>query len=158
MAELATAGSIVGLVSLSIQACEGLTRYYNDYRSQSEEINSLFQRVEDLKNMCENLKRELRRRLRQTLEPLDDQVAKLISSCRDGISDLESALKTCSTTKKPASRVARLNQLRLRIAYPFKKSTIQRLNEYVHRVQGNLQSALQVVQMYVLVPKTSVCC
>ena len=158
MAELATAGSIVGLISLSIQACEGLTIYYNDYRSQSEEIKSIFQHVEDLKNLCENLKLELRRRSRRSSEPLDNQVTHLISSCRDGISELESVLKKCSTTKKPASRAARLDQLRLRIAYPFKKSTIQRLNDSVHRVQRNLQSALQIVQMYVVVLEACLCC
>ena len=147
MAELATAGSIVGLISLSIQACEGLTRYYHDFRSHDQEISSFHQDIEDLKRMCKNLEHQLRRSRRRS-EPLDHQLTDLISSSRDGIKRIQCAVERCSSIEKPQSQIARLNQLRLRLVYPLRKGTIQGLNETVHRVQRNIQTALQILQVY----------
>ena len=61
MAELATAGSLVGLISLSIQSSQGLMSYYSAWKSYDEQIGHTHQNLDELRITCENLERELQR-------------------------------------------------------------------------------------------------
>lgn len=146
MAELAVAGSVVGLISLSIQCCKGLTSYYSDYRSYSDEINRTFQRMDELKITCCNLKRELEGRA-QPIEPTAVQAIGLIASCQNNIQKLDHALNQCRTTQLPKEISARIQSIRAKGLYPFKKKTLQTLEEAVNSVQKNLGSALQTLQL-----------
>lgn len=91
MAELAAAGSVVGLISLSIQSCQGLTSYYSAWKSYDEQISQTYRSVDELKILCESLGRELQR-ITQYQEPAVQQVIRLIASCQDGIKILRDAL------------------------------------------------------------------
>ena len=146
MAELATAGSIVGLISLSIQCCEGLTKYYSDYKSCSEEINQIILSTDELRLTCQNIEGELQR-LSQTQQPVIQQIIRLIASCRTGMQNLNDALGQCISTQLPSKLPAKLQQFRVRALYPFKKRTLQTLKDTVHGLQNNLQSALLILQM-----------
>lgn len=148
MAELATAGSVVGLISLSIQSCQGLTSYYSIWKSYDEEIRQTYQSVEDLRIICENLEHELQR-IPQVQEPAAQQVVRLIVSCQDGIQSLRHALDRCHSTQVSHSFAERIELYRARALYPFRKQTLQILKDTVQSIQGNLGSALQILQMYV---------
>lgn len=146
MAELAVAGSVVGLVSLSIQCCEGLTSYYSDYRSYSDEISQILQHIDELTMICCNLERELQGRAQLT-EPASQHAIRLISSCRFNIQKLKRALSQCRTTPLPVNFTAKVQAFRARALYPFRKRTFQSLNEAIDSVQRDLGSALQNLEL-----------
>lgn len=146
MAELAVAGSVVGLVSLSIQCCEGLTSYYSDCSSYSDEINRTLQHIDELTIICRNLERELQGRAQST-DSISKQVIRLITSCHDNIHKLEYALSQCRTTKLPDTFIAKAQAFRAKVLYPFRKKTLQSLEECINSVQRNLGSALQTLEV-----------
>ena len=148
MAELATAGSLVGLISLSIQSCQGLTSYYSAWKSYDEQIGHIHRNLDELRITCENLERELQR-IVQDQEPAVRQVVRLITSSQDGINSLRHALKQCHTVQIPHSLTAKIKVCRARALFPFRKQTIQRLKDTVHDTHGNLDRALQILQLYV---------
>lgn len=146
IAELATAGSLVGLISLSIQSCQGLTSYYSAWKSYDEQIGHTYRILDELRTTCEILKHELQR-ITQYQEPAVQQVVRLIASCQDGINGLRHALEECHSAQMPHNLTAKLELYRARALYPFKKQTLKTLKDNVHSVQGNLSSALQVLQL-----------
>ena len=148
MAEVATAGSIVGLISLSIQSCQGLTSYYSAWKSYDEQIGQTYRNLDELRITCENLKSELQRII-QHQEPAVRQVVRLIASCQDGINSLGHALDQCRSSTVPHTLGARIDAYRARALYPFRKETLQTLKGTVHDIQSNLSSALQTLQLYV---------
>ncbi len=148
MAELATAGSVVGLISLGIQSCQGLTSYYSAWKSYDEQISQTYRNIDELKITCENLERELQR-MTVDQDPAIQQVVRLITSCQDGIHDLCYALGHCRSTKVPHSLDAKIKLFRARALYPFRKQTLETLIDSVHSIQSNLGSALQILQLYV---------
>lgn len=148
MAELAAAGSVVGLISLSIQSCQGLTSYYSAWRSYDEQISQTYRYVDELRLTCEHLERELQN-ISQIQKPAVEQVVELIASCQDEIHSLRYALDRCHSTHLPQSLGEKIVLHRARLLYPFKKQTLQTLKGTVHDIQGNLGSALQVLQLYV---------
>lgn len=147
MAELATAGSLVGLISLSIQSCQGLASYYSAWKSYDEQIGHTHRHLDELRITCETLERELQR-ITQNQEPAVQQVVRLIASCQDGINGLRHALEQCHSVQIPHTLAAKLELYRARALYPFRKQTLKTLQDHVHSVQGNLSSALQVLQLY----------
>ena len=138
MAELATVGSVVGLISLSIQSCQGLTSFYSAWSSYDEHINQIHQNINELKTTCENLDRELHR-ITQNQESAVQQVVRLITSCQEGIKNLRDTLESCRSTQRPHS----VN----RALYPFRKKTLHTLKSSVRDIQGNLHIALQTLQL-----------
>ena len=148
MAELAAAGSIVGLITLGVQTCQGLTSYYAAYRSVDDDISQAYQNINELKITCENLERELQRTT-QNEGRLIQQVVRLIASCQNGIETLRSALDRCSSSHIPQSLAGKLDLYRTKMSYPFRKQTLQTLKDSVHSTQVNLGCALQILQLYV---------
>lgn len=146
MAELAIVGTVGGLISLSIQCCEGLTNCYSDYRSYSDDINQNLQHIDELKIICHNLDRELQR-CTLPIEPTAQQAIRLITSCQDNIQKLDDTLSQCRTTQLPQNFTIKIKILRTKALYPFKKRTLQTLKEAVNGVQRNLGSALQTLQL-----------
>ena len=143
MAELATAGSVVGLLSLSIQCCEGLTKYYSDYRSYSDEIHRISQHIDELGIICRNLESELQR----LTQPTAQQVIRLIADCQNNIQKLAHTLNRCRTIQLPQNLDTKLRFSGAKALYPFKKRTLQTLEEAVSDAQRNLGSALQTLQL-----------
>ena len=146
MAELATVGSVVGLISLSIQSCQGLTSYYSAWRSYDEQISQTYRNINELKVTCENLERELQRITRDQ-EAVVQQIVRLIASCQDGIKSLRHALDQCQSTQTPNSLTAKIKIHRDKALYPFRKQTLGTLKDTVHDIQTNLHTALQILQL-----------
>lgn len=144
MAELAAAGSVVGLLSLSIQSCQGLTSYYSAWKSYDEQINQTYRHVDELKILCENLGRELLK-ITQDQEPAVQQVVRLIASCQDGIKNLRDASEQCHSAQVPQSLTAKIKLHRDRALYPFRKQTLDTLKDTVSNIKGNLDSAMQIL-------------
>ena len=146
MAELATAGSVVGIISLGISCCEGLTRYYSEFKSRSDEVNNLISNIDDLRVICRSIDHELQKRI-QLQENTAQQALRLIAKCLDNVKHLEDALTKCRITPLPQAFADRLAVLRVKALYPFRKKTLPALKEAVDDVLKNLGSALQILQL-----------
>ena len=147
MAEaLGTAGSVVGLISLSISCCEGLTKYYSDYRSHSDEVNHMIANIDELKIICQNVQIELQGRINPQ-ERATQQAVRLIDTCLENVRKLDDALVKCRATTLPQDLTAKIMAFRAKALYPFRKRTLQTLIRAVDDVHKNLGSALQMLQL-----------
>ena len=144
MAEL---GTIIGIVSLGLQSCQGLASYYSSWKSYDEEIRQTHRGVDELMLNCEILSSILQETIHDRgLAVL--QVVRLITLCQEDIESLRDTLRQCQRTQLPHNLAARFERYRTRALYPFKKKTILRLKVAVHNALGNLQLALYILNLY----------
>ena len=150
MAELATAGSVVGLISLCIQACHGLSSCYASWRSHDKDISQIYRDIDELRVTCENLEHELQKYTHER-ESAMQQVVRLIASCRSGIESLGNAAKKNNTrnSDKLETISGKMKLLRIKSLYPFTKRELIELRETVRSTRDNLRDALQTLQLYV---------
>ena len=145
MTEFAAAGTVAGLISLSISCCAGLANYYSDFNSCSDELNYMVISLEELRSLCQTIDSQLQGR-NQVQEPTA-QVVRLIAQCRDKVQELDVTLFECRKTKLSQDTTTKMTLFQAKALYPFKKKTLQRLKETVDDVHKNLGSALQILQM-----------
>jgi Fungal N-terminal domain of STAND proteins len=70
---LSIAASVAGLVSLGIQACQGLTSYYQAYTDRPENVAKTIRSLESLCGSLQNLETTLSKR---RFHPENEQVVK----------------------------------------------------------------------------------
>ena len=151
MAELAAAGSIVGLLSLGIQSCQGLASYCSAWSSYNQQIRGTQRIFEELQITCEILRRELSK-ISQREKPVGQQVVRIIESCEEGIKSLHDAWRKCQPDQVSSNLVAKAKLQCTRALYPFKDQTLRVIKRNVRNLQANLGCALQVLQLYITFP------
>lgn len=146
MAEaLGIASGAAGLVSLGIQLCQGLLEYYGSWKDADSEVMTTFNALEDLTKVL--------LLLQSTLTSRDiklDTAAKVqasIALCQDGIAALQKKLHKVQLHPRGNAMGERFRSQAWRILYPFKKSTLVKLQEIVGDLRGNLHLALTVLGM-----------
>lgn len=128
------AASAVSVLSLGIQVCQGLLSYYDDYRSYDDSIGSLCIKIEGLQSTLEVCEETLQRSALTTSKAGTNVINK-ISACKSGLDSLQSALDACKNNPKPQGLKASLNYYGQQTLYPFKKSSIIRLQGVVTALQ-----------------------
>ena len=146
MDPFSAASGTVGIISLGIQVCQGLVSYYNNWKDYPEDISRAYNSITDLTRVLELLRTSLKN------EKLDiarrEQVENSIKSCEDGIHRLSTKLlkfNTNHTTPNPTKPQAWSNSRR--VLYPFKRSTIEKLQEIISDLQTQLGLAIQILQL-----------
>ena len=134
---VSASGFAIGAVSLGIQVCQGLVRYYVDWKSYDADIDRILGKLRGLEETLENLKNRIMNFRGRTAKEVDD-VNKKILSCGDSIHRLQVVLNKCCSSPS-ANSVHKLFQKSL---YPFKKSTLQELHASVKDLQENLDTSL----------------
>lgn len=142
MAEIA--GSAVGIISLGIQVCSGIVRYYEFWKDSRKDVATMCQSVESLGKTLEILLVTLNN------EDLSETAAKNVSSsiaaCKVGIDELNSKLAKVHTFLGTSFQARFLEEGR-RLIYPFRASTLHKLREIVSDIRANLELALSVLQL-----------
>ena len=142
---LSIAGSVVGIVSLGIQATQSLYNVYKANKNRQTDCTSTASRLEKLLELLSHLDRQLnsgelgtdRHRL----------IEGYIRQCEDCIYELQEEnekFRDELNNKKDVVTVART--VARRAAYPFRKSTLEKLNEDVDEIVSHLSLAVQVLQ------------
>lgn len=144
---LSVAGSVAGLISLGIQVTQSLVNFYNAYNNRDSNIVHMIERLDSLLDIFQCLKKTLSDRHFQVDErSLVESIETSIKSCEEWIQELQDEcqkfIKTSSQGVKAAVRVAGR-----RVTYPFRQSTLQKLDEDVGEIRANLSSALSVLQL-----------
>ncbi|PGH14295.1 hypothetical protein AJ79_03117 [Helicocarpus griseus UAMH5409] len=140
-------GTAVGIVSLGLQVCNGLTNYYDSWKHCEHEVGAI---LSDLKNLAENL-----RLLEKTLKlgnfdpELKTCVETSVLSCRKGILSLRRKLEKIKLERN--HKIQGKAQLALiKSLYPFKQRTIVKLVETITSVKGDVCFALQELNLDVV--------
>ncbi|RMY70463.1 hypothetical protein D0862_14748 [Hortaea werneckii] len=148
MADLAAAGSAVGIVSLGIQVCQGLLSYYNEYKDYESDISGTCASVADLRGTLALLKQNL------IAGGLDNkrtaQVSSCLQSCTSGLQDLGTKLDELKKYSKPLGLRQKARFEWQKAVYPFRKDTLDKLRGNVADVRERLKLALQVLELSVL--------
>ncbi|GES61168.1 hypothetical protein ATEIFO6365_0006062700 [Aspergillus terreus] len=140
---------VVGVLSLGITVCQGLTAYYGPFSQFDSETKALVQKAEGLTSTLQQLESLLKPFQNPLNSPLDEVhlVTQRIKDCRDELEGLSHALTKCrgcdATTviKKSGWYYAR------KVLYPFKRGTIISLTGTVSNLQSNLDTALLVLNL-----------
>ncbi|KAF7939835.1 hypothetical protein EAE99_001640 [Botrytis elliptica] len=160
MEAIGTISNIAGILSAGIQVCEGLINYYNTWKGSKKENADMIKSIEGLLTNFALLKAVLQ-------SPAFDKamtttVESKILDCEDSIAELGDELKKVMVCKPSVVNVddlvARKNhdsqgfrdkmtEQGRRILYPFRKSTLMRLQESVEHVRSNLVFAMDILNL-----------
>lgn len=144
---LSIAGSVAGVVSLGIQVTQSLVDFYKSYRSLDPELAGIIDRLEGLAETIQSLEKALSSRTFRTDErSLAKSIETSITNCDELILELQDE---CQKFSKPSSTgiKAAVKVAGRRVIYPFRQSTLQKLDEDIGEIRDNLSIALGVLQL-----------
>ena len=144
---LSVAASVVGLISLGITTSQSLVDFYSSYKDLDSDISGTMKRLESLLDIFRYLEETIsNRKFQMDEQDLVDNIEASISECDNLIHELqvecEKFSKTSSDSVKGAFRIAGR-----RATYPFRRSTLQNIDEDIDEIRANLSSALAVLQL-----------
>ena len=148
MAEIA--GTIVGIISLSIQLYDKLNEYANgvkDAKEKAEQITAELDRFSDLLEELEAIISNLDPTARVNSTRIG------ITACADAIDKVKEKLhgKTPSSGSKTPIK---LKNLLKRLSFPFRESDINYWKDTLNSIQLHLLTALNALGMYVYIRNT----
>ncbi|CAG8108568.1 unnamed protein product [Penicillium nalgiovense] len=144
---LAIASGIAGLLSLGIQVTQSLISFYATYKDQDSDLANVTQNLDNLQSIFRALTVAVdERRLHADTQDLLREVEKAVQKCEEIITELQSE---CEKFRKDSAAGLR-DRVKIagrRAAYPFRKSTLQKLEEDISDIRENLSFALDVLQV-----------
>lgn len=144
---LAIASGIAGLLSLGIQVTQSLSNFYTTYKDQDTDLAKTTQNFDNIQSIFRVLKDAVdKRRSQADTQDLLREVEKVVQKCEEIITELQNE---CEKFYKDsaASLKDRVKVAGRRATYPFRKSTLLKLEEDVSDIRKNLSFALDVLQL-----------
>jgi flagellar motility protein MotE (MotC chaperone) len=147
MAEsLAIPSGIAGLLSLGIQVTQGLVKFYATYKDRDTDLAKITRNLESLLSIFGALDNAVKeRRSQAATQDLLREVENAVRDCEEIITELQSECEKFQRDSA-AGLMDRIKVAGRRVAYPFRKSTLQKLEEDVSDIRENLSFALDVLQ------------
>lgn len=143
---LSVAGTAVGIISLGITVAQGLVDYYAAFQSQWCEISRTMKKLSGLLDLLGDLRQGLEREqpgLNDCTIPAT--VESQLEDCKDLIQELQKELGKFKRAPKDQT-MAGLRAVGRRCAYPFRRSTLQKLEEDVDEFVKCLSFSMQLMQ------------
>ena len=143
---MADPGTLAGIVSLGIQVTDSLVKYYTACKDRESDTAHTVKRLTHLSTILEILRKQLvDREFQPDEKSLLQAIERSVGDCEELIKELQQ--ETEKFTKAPQAGVAAAARATgRRLAYPFRQSTLQKLDEDVDEICANLTLALQVLQ------------
>ncbi|KAL5353215.1 hypothetical protein ACLOAV_001250 [Pseudogymnoascus australis] len=142
MAEIA--GTAVGAISLGIQVCQGLVEYYGSWKDAPKDVARMCQSIWSLEEMLNTLNTAIKDN--GVASKAESGIQSGIDSCASSIAGLQSQLIKVQEINGPSIWCKVHGQGR-RLLYPFRESTLLKLNGIVVEMRENLSFALDVLQL-----------
>lgn len=144
---LSVAGSVAGVVSLGIQVTQSLVDFYKSYKHRDSDLAGTIERLESLAETFQSLEKALSSRTFQADQRgLVKSIETSMTKCDELVQELQDECqkfsKASSTGLKAAVKVAGR-----RVAYPFRQSTLQKLDEDIGEIRAHLSFTLNVLQL-----------
>jgi ankyrin repeat domain-containing protein 50 len=152
---LSVVAAVAGLISLGIQVTRGLVVFYMTCKDQDESIVKIVCKLENLLKTLGNLDKALQNRQFKADEVDQlETIATAPEDCRDIITELQIELEKLSSTSEKGNTTkngiqAAAKRAGRKLAYPFRKSTLQKLDEEISKLRSNVLVALNVLQLKV---------
>lgn len=144
---LSVAANVAGLLSLGIQVTQTLVTYYTAYQNQDSHIARTTSKLRTLLQSFQSLSEALDRRSFHTDErALVAQIESSIEDCNDLIIELKQEFDKFSRVSNSGIKDG-IKTTGRRLAYPFRQSTLQKLEEDIGEIRENLSLALNVLQL-----------
>lgn len=142
---LSIASGVAGLLSLGIQVTKSLVDFYSAYKDQTPALAKITLNLENLLGILQSLDSARQNGQPQT-DALLQEIDKAAVGCREIIEELRDE---CQKFQKDtaASLKDRIQVAGRRATYPFRKSTLQKLEEDIGEIRENLSLALNVLQV-----------
>jgi ankyrin repeat domain-containing protein 50 len=144
---LSVAAGIAGLISLGIQVTKSLVKFYTSYKGQDNDVIRMTEKLESLLGMFQFLHGALQRRIfRSHEQDLIKNIESSIHKCDELIEELK---EECEKFDKASTTGIKgtIGAARRRATYPFRQSTLQKLDEAISEIRHNLSLALEVLQL-----------
>lgn len=144
---LSVTAGIVGFVSLGIQVTESLVRFYTAYKDQDADMARMTTKSESLLDTFRHLDAALRRR---TFRPEEQDLIKVIKSSAHNCDELVQELNQKIEKFDRTSTIGIKGTIRAagrRAAYPFRQSTLQKLDEIIGEIRLELMVTLDILQL-----------
>jgi ankyrin repeat domain-containing protein 50 len=143
---LSISASVAGLLSLGIQVTQSLVTYYTAYQYQDSHVAGTTSRLEALLKALQSLSEALNsRRFAAAERALIAQVESSIRDCNDLILELQHEAEKLSDPSK-SSLGTTIKTAGRRLAYPLRRSTLQKLDEDIGEIREKLSLALNALQ------------
>lgn len=146
MAEaLGVASGVVGIVSFGIELCQGLLEYYSSWKDAESEVMITWNSIQDLTQILLLIKSTLDNQdiASEVIFKIHDSIA----LCEDGIANLNKKLQKIQNFPLRDTVGERFLSQARRALYPFKKSTLIKLQEIVEDLQDRLHLTLTILDM-----------
>ena len=138
---LSVAASVAGIISLGIQVTQSLTDYYEAYKGQKSEIANTAERLKNLLHVFSSLRGELTdRQFRADEKGLVETIEGSIEICEENILELQTKSDKFNSTSGNSIQAATRQ-----LAYPFRQSTLRKLDADIDEIVSNLSLALAVL-------------
>ena len=144
MAELAVAGSAVGIVSLGIQVCKGLISYYDSWKGCHKDIANTVQTITTFSGILETVLAVVKRQEDKNA-PLNKQIDDIVSQCNKNIDALSIELMKFEPYPQTAELRTKIKSHLRTTYYPFREGTLTGLRDNVQEARSNLVPALQAL-------------
>lgn len=144
---LSITGSVVGLISLGIQVTQSPVDFYKAYRDQNSNLRRTTEKLEHLQNVLQTLEDTLlSRRFQEDERDLRKKIESSVTSCDELIQELQGEFQLFEKSSAGGLRNT-IRGVGRRVTYPFRQSTLQKLDEAVSEIRTNLSSALSVLHL-----------
>jgi ankyrin repeat domain-containing protein 50 len=144
---LSVAAGIAGLISLGIKVTESLVKFYTSYKGQETEVIRTTERLESLLSTFQFLRAALQRRIfRPDEQDLIKNIESSIHKCDELIEELQ---EECAKFDKGSTTGIKgtIRAAGWRATYPFRQSTLLKLDEATGEIRHNLSLALASLQL-----------
>ncbi|KAL4736282.1 ankyrin repeat-containing domain protein [Aspergillus similis] len=144
---LSIASGVAGLLSLGIQVTQNLINFYSAYKDQASDLIQITRNLESLLVIFDTLDKALKARQPQiNEEELLKSINNAVLDCNEVIEELQVECRKF-LEKSTSGFKGRIQVAGRQAAYPFRKSTLQKLEEDISEIRNNLSLALDVLQV-----------
>ena len=143
---LSVAAGIAGLISLGVQVTHSLVKFYTSYKGLDGDVARTTGNLESLHDMFDFLQTTVvTRTFRQEEQALIKNIESSISKCSDLIQELQEEWERFDKRSVSGIKGA-IKAAGHRIAYPFRQSTLLKLDEDIRDICDDLRLVLDALQ------------
>ena len=144
---ISVTGTVVGVISLGIQVTQSLVNFYNSYKGQNSDLAHTTDKLNSLLEIFQSLKKTLSdRNFLADEEDLVKNIETSVKNCDDLIYELQDEVQKFNRTSS-GETVATIKRAGRRATYPFRQSTLLKLDEDIKYIRANISFALDALQL-----------
>ncbi|THY84831.1 ankyrin [Aureobasidium pullulans] len=134
----------VGVVSLGIEVCKGMVKYYKSLKSCPQDVMNMCESLQRITGMFEAIHHKIDH---AQLHGRDaDQVGSCISQCSSAINSLQLKLHKFKESGSQ-DKAGRLKEIGHRLQYPFEKTTLLEIKVNISDIRADLLQAMVILHM-----------